>query len=112
MDRTELEETIVDYLSHHYGGTLSTVRDDGTPQASGISYVSDGLLLYFGMDPESQKRISAFMRKSIQADKPFYVAYWPNLLDFFPKYVNSCIFWIIRFNYLINIRKSLLQLNS
>jgi nitroimidazol reductase NimA-like FMN-containing flavoprotein (pyridoxamine 5'-phosphate oxidase superfamily) len=56
MDRTELEETIVDYLSHHYGGTLSTVREDGTPQASGISYVSDGLLLYFGMDPESQKK--------------------------------------------------------
>jgi hypothetical protein len=56
MDRRELEETIADYLTHHYGGTLSTVREDGTPQASGISYVSDGLLLYFGMDPHSQKK--------------------------------------------------------
>ena len=56
MDRSELEATIVDYLTHHYGGTLSTVREDGTPQASGISYVSDGLHLYFGMDPDSQKK--------------------------------------------------------
>jgi len=56
MDRDELEAAIADYLTHHYGGTLATVREDGTPQASGISYVSDGLLLYFGMDPESQKK--------------------------------------------------------
>ena len=35
---------------------MSTVREDGTPQASGISYVSDGLHLYFGMDPDSQKK--------------------------------------------------------
>jgi nitroimidazol reductase NimA-like FMN-containing flavoprotein (pyridoxamine 5'-phosphate oxidase superfamily) len=56
MDRNELEETIVSYLTKHYSGTLSTVREDGTPQASGITYVSDGLVLYFGMDPESQKK--------------------------------------------------------
>jgi nitroimidazol reductase NimA-like FMN-containing flavoprotein (pyridoxamine 5'-phosphate oxidase superfamily) len=56
MDRTELAATIEDYLTHHYGGTLATVREDGLPQASGISYVSDGLVLYFGMDPDSQKK--------------------------------------------------------
>jgi nitroimidazol reductase NimA-like FMN-containing flavoprotein (pyridoxamine 5'-phosphate oxidase superfamily) len=56
MDRKELEKTIVNYLKRHYSGTLSTVREDGCPQASGITYVSDGLVLYFGMDPESQKK--------------------------------------------------------
>ena len=56
MDSRELESTIVRYLTKHYSGTLSTVREDGTPQASGITYVSEGLTLYFGMDPESQKK--------------------------------------------------------
>jgi nitroimidazol reductase NimA-like FMN-containing flavoprotein (pyridoxamine 5'-phosphate oxidase superfamily) len=56
MDREELEKTIIKYLKRHYGGTMSTIREDGSPQASGISYVSDGLILYFGMDPESEKK--------------------------------------------------------
>lgn len=56
MDRNVLEQTILRYLGKHYSGTLSTVREDGTPQASGITYVNDGLFLYFGMDPESQKK--------------------------------------------------------
>jgi len=56
MDRKELEQTILRYLGKHYSGTLSTVREDGTPQASGITFVNDGLVLYFGMDPESQKK--------------------------------------------------------
>ena len=40
---------------------------------------------YEKLDPESEKRISAFIRRSIRAEKPFYVAYWPQLLEFFPK---------------------------
>ena len=56
MDPRELKSTIVRYLTEHYSGTLATVREDGMPQASGITYVSDGLILYFGMDPESQKK--------------------------------------------------------
>jgi len=56
MSRKELEETIVKFLKKHYGGTLATVREDGTPQASGISFVNDGLTIYFAMDPESYKK--------------------------------------------------------
>lgn len=56
MEKKELEETIVRYLRKHFGGTLSTVREDGTPQASGITYVNDGLTIYFAMDPESYKK--------------------------------------------------------
>lgn len=35
--------------------TVATVRDDGYPQATTVSYVSDGLTIYFGSDPNSQK---------------------------------------------------------
>jgi hypothetical protein len=44
---------------------------------------------YIAMDGESQKRISSFMKKSIAAKKPFYVAYWPQITPFsgFPEKV-------------------------
>jgi arylsulfatase len=34
------------------------------------------------MDPESEKRMIAFMRKNAKAGKPFFVQYWPNFLNF------------------------------
>jgi len=37
---------------------------------------------YIAMDGESEKRISAFMRKNVESKKPFYVAYWPQLTPF------------------------------
>jgi general stress protein 26 len=58
MDREQLKTTIVEYLRKHYGGTLATAREDGSPQASGITYVSDGLLIYFAMDPQSYKKMN------------------------------------------------------
>ena len=35
--------------------TLATVRKDGYPQATTLSFVHDGLKIYFGCDLESQK---------------------------------------------------------
>lgn len=35
--------------------TIATIRDDGFPQATTVSYVSDGTSIYFGCDPNSQK---------------------------------------------------------
>ncbi len=35
--------------------TVATVREDGWPQATTVSYVSDGLSIYFGCSAESQK---------------------------------------------------------
>jgi general stress protein 26 len=55
-DRDLLRQTIIKHLDGHQGGTLATVREDGWPQASGISYVNDGLTLYFAMDPGSDKK--------------------------------------------------------
>jgi len=36
------------------------------------------------IDKEAQKRVSVFMKKNVDAKKPFYVAYWPTLLAFTP----------------------------
>ena len=35
--------------------TIATVREDGYPQATTVSYVNDGLEIYFGCAAESQK---------------------------------------------------------
>ena len=56
MNKKQLEQSILDHLRKHNGGTLSTVREDGSPQASGITYVSDGFTIYFAMDPGSYKK--------------------------------------------------------
>jgi arylsulfatase len=36
------------------------------------------------IDNEAQKRVSDFMKRNVDAKKPFYVAYWPTLLSFAP----------------------------
>jgi arylsulfatase A-like enzyme len=37
---------------------------------------------YIALDGECEKRASAFMRKSLEAEKPFYIAYWPQITPF------------------------------
>jgi len=37
---------------------------------------------YVAMDGESQKRLSIFMKKNVDAKKPFYAAYWPQITPF------------------------------
>ncbi len=37
---------------------------------------------YLAMDGESEKRLSAFMKKNVEAKKPFYAAYWPQITPF------------------------------
>jgi len=37
---------------------------------------------YAKVDPESEKRTLDFIRRNAKADKPFFVAYWPNFLNF------------------------------
>lgn len=56
MNRKELEQTIIEFLKRHNGGTLATVREDGIPQASGISFVNDGLTIYSPWTPRVTRR--------------------------------------------------------
>lgn len=49
------------------------VREWGTPPN-----IED----YIAMDGESEKRLSAFMKRNVEAKKPFYAAYWPQITPF------------------------------
>lgn len=54
MDAALMRE-ILSILENAADLTLATVRDDGYPQATTVSFASDGLALYFGASALSQK---------------------------------------------------------
>ena len=47
---------------------------------------------YVALDGECEKRASVFMKKNVEAKKPFYIAYWPQITPFagFPDKVTIC----------------------
>lgn len=51
----ELTKEIVSILDEATDMTIATIRADGYPQATTVSYVSEGLTIYFGCAAESQK---------------------------------------------------------
>ena len=51
----ELSREIFAILDDANDMTIATVHDDGYPQATTVSYVNDGLKIYFGCAAESQK---------------------------------------------------------
>jgi general stress protein 26 len=53
--KQDLEKAIVSYLDSHRHMALATVKDDGSPYASIVSYVNKGLTIFFMTDPSSQK---------------------------------------------------------
>jgi general stress protein 26 len=53
--KRDLEKAIVSYLDSHRHMALATVKDDGSPYASTVSYVNKGLTIFFMTDPSSQK---------------------------------------------------------
>ena len=46
---------ILEQLKAHRNMSLATVRSDGYPQATTVTYANDGLTLYFACDRNSQK---------------------------------------------------------
>jgi general stress protein 26 len=46
---------ILDLIRRHNVMTVATVRGDGYPQATTVTYANDGLILYFGCDKGAQK---------------------------------------------------------
>jgi nitroimidazol reductase NimA-like FMN-containing flavoprotein (pyridoxamine 5'-phosphate oxidase superfamily) len=50
-----MEQKAMDILGQHRLMALATVRPDGWPQATMVSYANDGLLLYFVISRGSQK---------------------------------------------------------
>jgi nitroimidazol reductase NimA-like FMN-containing flavoprotein (pyridoxamine 5'-phosphate oxidase superfamily) len=50
-----LKQEIISILDDANDMTIATVREDGYPQATTVSYVNDGLTIYFGCASNSQK---------------------------------------------------------
>lgn len=50
-----MEQKAVDILNQYRLMTIATLRPDGWPQATMVSYANDGLLLYFVISRQSQK---------------------------------------------------------
>jgi general stress protein 26 len=69
-----LREEILSVLKDASDMTIATIRPDGYPQATTVSYVSDGLTVYFGCAAESQKaRNIAYNNKvSLTVTLPYF----------------------------------------
>ena len=53
-----LRQEILSILTAANDMTIATVREDGYPQATTVSYVNDDLTIYFGCAAESQKAMN------------------------------------------------------
>ena len=53
-----LRQEILSILEGANDMTIATVREDGYPHATTVSYVSDGFAIYFGCAAESQKAMN------------------------------------------------------
>jgi general stress protein 26 len=64
---------IVGILSRSMDMTIATVRPDGAPQATVVSFAHDGLTIYFGCGAEAQKakNIALEPRVSITVTAPY-----------------------------------------
>lgn len=51
----EQKSSLLEILEGARDMTVATLREDGYPQATTVSFVHDGLTIYFGCDPMSQK---------------------------------------------------------
>lgn len=52
---SETGRLVQDIIDHGKDLTLATVRPDGYPQATTVSYANDGLTIYVGVGKQSQK---------------------------------------------------------
>jgi general stress protein 26 len=69
----QLQRKMIDILSRCMDMSIATVRADGSPQATVVSFVHDGLLLYFGCGAGSQKaaNISRDPRVAVTMTAPY-----------------------------------------
>lgn len=54
MDKP-MQEFILNIINNAKDLTLATVREDGYPQATTVSYANDGMTIYVGIGKDSQK---------------------------------------------------------
>lgn len=70
---SSVREQIVAILAEGQDLTLATLRPDGAPQATTVSYAADGLDIYFGCGAASQKarNLARDDRVSLTVDLPY-----------------------------------------
>jgi nitroimidazol reductase NimA-like FMN-containing flavoprotein (pyridoxamine 5'-phosphate oxidase superfamily) len=68
-----LTREVISILDQANDMTIATVRKDGYPQATTVSYVNDGLTIYFGCAAESQKakNIACSDKVSLTVNLPY-----------------------------------------
>ena len=68
-----LTEEIISVLEDANDMTIATVREDGYPQATTVSYANDGLKIYFGCAAGSQKakNIARNSKVSLTVNLPY-----------------------------------------
>jgi uncharacterized protein YhbP (UPF0306 family) len=68
-----IREEILAILGRANDMTIATIRQDGYPQATTVSYANDGLDIYFGCSEESQKtrNISRNGKVSLTINLPY-----------------------------------------
>jgi nitroimidazol reductase NimA-like FMN-containing flavoprotein (pyridoxamine 5'-phosphate oxidase superfamily) len=68
-----LKQEIVAILEDANDMTIATIREDGYPQATTLSYVNDGLAIYFGCAADSQKakNLARDNRVSLTVNLPY-----------------------------------------
>jgi general stress protein 26 len=69
-----LREEILSILKGANDMTIATLRPDGYPQVTTVSYLSDGLIIYFGCAAESQKaqNIACNDKVSLTVTLPYF----------------------------------------
>lgn len=72
MDETTRKQ-IVSIIDDMNDMTIATVRPDNYPQATTVSYVNDGLVIYFGTTSDAQKaqNIARNNKVSLTIDRPY-----------------------------------------
>ena len=63
----ELQARIVDILARCVDMTIATVRPDGAPQATVVSFAHDGLTLYFYSSDKGQAELWSATRRSLSS---------------------------------------------
>ena len=79
IDKRE-KTRILDVLETVADLTIASIREDGFPQATTVSYVSDGMTVYFGTSKDSQKaaNLARDSRVSITVNKPY--RFWKDIV--------------------------------
>ncbi len=74
-----LQREIVAVLDAGQDLTLATLREDGWPQATTVSYASDGLAIYFGCGAQSQKARNLARDDRVSATVTLPYGHWDEI---------------------------------